>query len=72
MGVVPQRAQCPRIIVDYSFSGLNNETIRMAPREAMQFGKALKRILQTIVDAIPDHGPVNLIKVDISEGFYRI
>jgi hypothetical protein len=72
MGVVPQRARCPRIIVDYWFFGLNDETIWMAPREAMQFGKALQRILQTIVDANPDHGPVNLIKVDISDGFYRI
>jgi hypothetical protein len=72
MGVVPQRARRPRIIVDYSFFGLNDETVRMAPREAMQFGKALQRILQTIVDANPDHGPVQLIKVDISDGFYRI
>jgi hypothetical protein len=72
VGVVPQRARRQRIIADYSFFGLNNETIRMAPREAMQFGKALQRILQTIVDANPDHGPVNLIKVDISDGFYRI
>jgi hypothetical protein len=72
MGVVPQRARRPRIIVDYLYFGLNDETIRMAPREATQFGKALQRILQTIVDANPDHGPVNLIKVDVSDGFYRI
>jgi hypothetical protein len=72
MGVVPQRARRPRIIVDYSFQGLNDETIKMAPREAMQFGKALERILQSIVDANPDHGPVQLIKVDIADGFYRI
>jgi hypothetical protein len=72
MGVVPQRARRPQIIVDYSFQGLNDETIKMAPREAMQFGKALKRILQATVDANPKHGPVQLIKVDLGDGLYRI
>jgi hypothetical protein len=72
MGVVPQRARRPRIIVDYSFFDLNDETIKLAPREAMQFGKALERCLQAIVDANPDHGPVHMIKVDIADGFYRI
>jgi hypothetical protein len=72
MGVVPQQARQPRIIVDYSFFGLNDDTIKTAPRDAMQFGKALKRILQAIVDANPDYGPVHLIKVDIADGFYRI
>jgi hypothetical protein len=72
MGVVPQRARRPRIIANYSFQGLNDETLKLAPREAMQFGKALERILQAIVDANPKHGPVQLIKVDIADGFYRI
>jgi hypothetical protein len=72
MGAVSQRARRARIIVDCSFQGLNDETIKMAPREAMQFGKALKRILQAIVDANLKHGPVHLIKVDIAGGFYRI
>ena len=44
----------------------------MAPREAMQLGKALQRILQALVDANPAHGPVNMLKVDIADGFYRI
>ena len=72
MGVVPQRARRPRIIVDYSFFGLNEETIKMAPKDAMQFGKALQRILQALVDANPKFGPVHLFKVDIADGFYRI
>jgi hypothetical protein len=33
MGVVPQREHRPRVIVDYSFFGVNNETVRLAPRE---------------------------------------
>jgi hypothetical protein len=73
MGVVPQRARRPRVIVDYSFYyGLNAETLKLAPCGAMQFGKALERILQTIVDVNPKFGPVQLIKIDIADGFYRI
>jgi hypothetical protein len=72
MGVVPQRERRPRIIVDYTFGGLNAETLKLAPPEAMQFGKALERILRTIVEANPRFGPVQLIKVDIADGFYRI
>jgi hypothetical protein len=71
MGVVPQRARRPRIIVDYTFFGINDETVKMAPRDAMQFGKALERILQALVDANPIHGPVHLLKVNIADGFYR-
>ena len=72
MGMVPQRARQPRIIVDYSFFGLNDETVKMAPKDAMQFGKALQRILQALVDANPAFGPVHLFKVDIADGFYCI
>jgi hypothetical protein len=38
----------------------------------MQFGKALERILAQIVAANPAHGPVQLTKVDIADGFYRV
>jgi hypothetical protein len=72
MGVVPQRDRRPRVIVDYSFFGVNDDTVKLAPREAMQFGKALERILRHIVEAPPSHGPVHLIKIDIADGFYRI
>jgi hypothetical protein len=44
----------------------------LAPREAMQFGKTLERIVRQIVEANPVHGPVYLLKVDIADGFYRI
>lgn len=72
MGVVPQRDRRPRVIVDYSFFGVNQETTKLAPREAMQFGKALERILFKIVASDPAHGPVHLLKIDIADGFYRI
>jgi hypothetical protein len=72
IGVVPQHDRRPRTIVDYSFYGLNDETLRLAPREAMQFGRALERILRQIVQANPKFGPVNLIKIDLADGFYRV
>jgi hypothetical protein len=45
---------------------------KLAPREAMQFGKALKRILRTIVEADPTHGPIYLLKIDFANGFFQI
>jgi len=40
--------------------------------EAMQFGHALDRYLREILLADPELGPVYLLKLDISDGFYRI
>ena len=71
-GVVPQRGRRPRWIVDYSWWNVNDETLPLAPKEAMQFGHALDRILREILLADPALGPVYLSKLDISDGFYRI
>ena len=51
---------------------INNETLPLAPKEAMQFGHALDRILREILLADPKLGPIYLSKLDISDGFYRI
>jgi hypothetical protein len=67
-----QRARQPRVIVDYTFSTVNANTTKLAHSEAMQFGKALERIITQIVEADPAYGPVQLIKIDIADGFYRI
>jgi hypothetical protein len=72
LGVVPQRDRLPRTISDYSFFGVNDDTIPLSPGEAMQFGRALQRILRTIARADPRLGPVYLSKIDIADGFYRI
>ena len=71
-GVVPQRGRRPRLIADLTFYLINDDTIRMAPAEAMQFGRALERLIHSIVFANPHHGPVHLKKVDMSDGFYRV
>jgi hypothetical protein len=72
LGVVPQRERRPRLIVDLSFYGVNADTVPHAPPEAMQFGRAFDRILTAIRHANPAYGPVHLLKVDISDGFYRV
>jgi hypothetical protein len=70
MGVVPQHERRPRLIVDYSFSGIKDETVPLSPREAMQFGQALERIIAQVVHSDPKFGPVQFIKIDIADGFY--
>jgi hypothetical protein len=71
-GVVPQRDRRPRWIVDYSFYGVNEETLPLVAEDAMQFGQTLHRILRHVLLADPQHGPIYIIKIDISDGFYRI
>lgn len=71
-GVVPQRERRPRWICDYSWWGVNDDTLPLAAMEAMQFGHTLDRVLREILLADPAFGPVQLIKLDISDGFYRI
>ena len=72
LGVVPQRDRRPRLTVDYSFSGVNEDTVPLAPKEAMQFGRALQRIMSKIVHADQRFGPVYMAKIDIADGFYRV
>ena len=72
MGVVPQHERRPRPIVDYTFSGVNQDTICLAPAEAMQFGRTLERLITHVVRADPRFGPVQFFKIDIADGFYRV
>jgi hypothetical protein len=72
IGVVPQRDRRPRVIVDYSFFGINSTTARLAPPEAMQFGRTLDRLLFRIWSADPSYGPVYILKLDLADGFYRV
>jgi hypothetical protein len=71
-GVIPQRGRRPRWICDYSWYNVNDDTLPLAPSEAMQFGHALERFLREILLANPKFGPPHMIKLDISDGFYRI
>jgi hypothetical protein len=53
LGVVPQHDRRPRIIVDYSIWGLNDETLKLSHQEAMQFRRTLERIIAKVVLADP-------------------
>ena len=72
MGALPQRERRPHIIVDYSFSNVNQEADKGAPPEAMQFGRTLNRVLHRIATADPADSPVSLMKLDLSDVFYRV
>lgn len=71
-GVVPQRGRRPRWICDYTWSGVNQDTLPLAALDAMQFGHALERILREILLANAAHGHVYMTKTDLSDGFYRV
>ena len=72
LGLVPQRGRRDRMISDYSYFGINADTLRLAPKEAMQFGRALIRLLTKIHHANDRFGHVFMSKVDLSDGFYRL
>jgi hypothetical protein len=72
MGVVPQHERRPRPIVDFTFSDVNDDTVSLTPREAMQFGRAFDRLIHQVVQADPRFGPVQFMKLDIADGFYRV
>jgi len=72
LGVVPQRDRRPRLIVDLSFHGVNADTVKTAPADSMQFGRALERMLYQVRHSNPAFGPVQRLKIDIADGFYRI
>ena len=72
LGIIPQHDQHPRVIIDYTYSGVNEDTLCLTPQEVMQFGCALQHILETIHHTNLWYGPVYLIKVDIAGGFYNI
>jgi hypothetical protein len=71
-GVVPQCSHCPSSICDYSWWGVNDITLPLAAMKAMQTCLSLECILHEILLASPAHGPVHMIKLDISDGFYQI
>ena len=54
-GLIPQRDRRDRIVIDYTWSGVNEATRSLSP-DSMQFGHALQRILQRMYDADPRHG----------------
>lgn len=70
MGVIPQYDYQLHTIVDYFYSGINDNTVHQASHEAMQFGCVLECLLHCIHVAPLEHGPIFLLKMDLVDGFY--
>ena len=70
--VMPQVGSRPRLIINFTWSGLNDIAERLAPMEAMHFGGALLRILKQVVTADLFLGPVYLGKVDLVGAYMRL
>jgi len=67
-----ERDRRPRFIADHRTLGVNDHTLPVAPKEAMQFGGTLYRLLWHIRHANPRFGHVHIAKFDVKDGFYRI
>jgi hypothetical protein len=70
-GVVPLQECRPCLILDYSFpkaDNVNNSSLPLVPIHAMQFGKALNRILQCLVYCNSSNGPPLMAKPDLADG----
>ena len=75
--VKDERDRKPRLLCDHSWPwagwpSVNDSTVPHAPPEAMQFGRALPRILRDVRHANPKFGPTRASKQDIKDGFYRL
>ena len=70
--VVPQWSRQHSPIVDYCYSGINQFTVLIAPQQAMQFGHALQHINDSNVYANPRYGSVQMIKIDLKDGYYWV
>ena len=72
LGLVPQCNWRDRMISDYSYFGVNGDTLQLATLDAMQFGRTLHRLLAKIHRANDIFRPVHLSKIDLADGFYRL
>ena len=68
-GVKVERDRRPRWLGDYSFFLTNAKTLPIACLSAMQYGRALHRLIRKIVYADLALGSIYLLKADVSDGF---
>ena len=72
VAVITQVGRMPRLIIDFTWSGLNEKAERLSPMEAMRFGGALLCILKQLLTADLRLGPVYLSKVDLEDTYIRL
>ena len=70
--VKEERDRRPRLLCDHSWFTTNEDSLPNVPREAMQFGRTLDRVLRNVRHANPRYGPVYISKHDLKDGFYRL
>ena len=68
----PQVGQQPRLIFDFTWSGMNNATKRLVPMKAICFGGELQHIIRQILVSDPRLGPVYTSKVDLTDADMRL
>ena len=71
-GLKVEQDRRPLWLGDYSCFKTYAETLPVACLSAIQYGRALDRLLREIVFADPSLGYVYLVKADVSNGFYCI
>ena len=72
IAVIPQVGRRPRLIFDFTWSGINDVAERLSPMEAMRFRGVLLRIIKQALTADPRQGPVYLRKVDLVDAYMRL
>ena len=72
LGVKEDRYQWPRWLGYYSYSNLNSRILPIAALSLMQYGRALECLIREVFISNPELGPVNVLKVGVSDGFYHI
>ena len=72
LAAILQRGRKPRLIYDFSWSGINKVVTQVAHKEAMRFEKARYRVIDCILNAPTKLGPTFLNKVDLADAYMRI
>ena len=82
LAMIPHKSRNYRAILDLSFQllvagyllpSINDATKDWAPEEAIaQIGSVLPRIIEALARVDTSKGPISLMKVDLTDGFWRI
>ena len=69
VAVIPQARRRPRLIFDFTWSGLNEATAQDVPKEVMRFGGTLHHIIWGVLVSDPRLGPVYFGKMDLDDAY---
>ena len=72
LAAILQRGRKPRLIYDFSWSGLNKAVTQVAHKEAIRFGKSLYRVIDCILTVLLKLGPTLLNKVYLADAYMCI